>query len=103
MKKVLLVFVLVFCMGLLSMSVATVDARGNCFSGYAYRDAGTAHNYVEFRVIMSALDWHVEYPWYVFPIDLWAYPSGGIAKAGIRFTDYNPPYSPSVYKLCTGK
>jgi len=89
----------------LAFGESIADARGTCFPGNAYKDAGTTHNYVQFRVnISSRTGWHVERPYWSFPIDLWAYPDGnGIANAGINMTDWNPPYSPSAYLLCTGQ
>lgn len=93
---------------IIGMSVSSAQpalARGTCWSGVAYRDAGTAHNFVEFRVNASAQDWHIEREWWAFyPASLWAYPDrNGIAKAGIQGTDWNPPYPASGYKICTGR
>ncbi len=76
------------------------EASGTCVNGYRYRDAGTDHNYVEFRVNFSARNWHTHRPLWAYPIDLWANPQNGIGKAGIRGTDRDPWYSASYYQLC---
>lgn len=82
--------------------VPVASAAGRCVAGSSYGDAGTAHNYVKFQVNFKARNWHIEREWWAFfPADLWAYPDGnGVAKAGINLTDWNPPYSPSGYKIC---
>lgn len=102
-RKALLA-VAVFLVVILSVAAIATQAHGWCYSGVRYGGAGTEHNYVEFKVNVSARSWHIHREWWAFfPADLWAFPDGnGIARAGIRGTDWNPPYSPSGYKLCTG-
>lgn len=87
-----------------SVAVAQpAQAAGWCYPGIAYGDAGTDHNYVMFQVNASAPEWHIEREWWAFfPADLWANPNPQYAYAGIQGTDWNPPYPPSGYKLCTG-
>jgi hypothetical protein len=84
--------------------IAPTASASTCWSGVAYRDAWTDHNYVEFRVNASANSWHLEKSWWAFfPAQLWAYPDrNGLAKAGINGTDLDPPYAASGYRLCTG-
>lgn len=94
--------VLLAAVVILGAAVYTAQAHGTCFAGVSYHDSGTDHNYVKFQVNMSSQGWHLHREWWaVFPADLWAWPdTDGVAKAGIRGTDWNPPYSPSGYKLC---
>lgn len=103
--RLLAVAMLVGSVLLTILPALSVSARGTCWAGVLYGDAGTTHNYVEFRVNANAQDWHVEREWWAFfPIDLWAYPDGnGVARAGISGTDWNPPYSPGGYRICTGR
>lgn len=100
-KKWRILLLVLVLMSLVLMNVSTASATGWCVSGYKYGGGGTGHNYVEFQVNFSARNWHIEKPWWALPADLWAYPNfQGIAQAGIRGTDWDPPYSPSHYKLC---
>ncbi|GAB2769240.1 hypothetical protein GCM10027072_80110 [Streptomyces bullii] len=94
-----------FVTGLTVVVAPSASAHGTCWSGIRYGGAGTAHNYVEFRVTASAVNWHVHrQPLAIFPIDLWSYPDArtGIAQAGIQGTDQNPPYPPTWYRICIG-
>ena len=106
------VYVAVLCAMVLGLSLAPVGAGTaqaqtvmDCYYGVSYHDAGTSHNYVKFQVKtgIAYAKWHTRHTYLalMFPADLWAYPDGnGVAKAGIRYTDNNPPYSPSNYRLC---
>lgn len=105
----ILMLATILCGALAFAAGSSAQARGTCWSGVRYGDSGTAHNYVEFHVTADANSWHIEKPWWaIFPAQLWTFPIWyqgnryGIAKAGINGTDYDPPYSPSVYQLCTG-
>lgn len=91
--------------GLAVAAAPSASAHGSCWAGVRYGGAGTSHNYVEFHVTASAVDWHVHrQALAIFPIDLWAYPDRtGLAKAGIHGTDNNPPYPASWYRICTGR
>ncbi len=84
------------------MTIAPAWAHGTCFPGTQYGKQD-GHNYVEFRVNMSARAWHIHQEWWMFPAELWTVPNrSGYARAGIHGTDLNPLYSPSSYKLCSG-
>lgn len=86
------------------VAYSRVNASGYCVQGYAYRDVGTEHNYVEFRPnfsIDNGTNWQIYKPWYAFSLGIWSYPNqGSYGTAGIHGTDGQPWYSASVYQMC---
>lgn len=103
-KSIIALFVATLVVtAMIGLFPASAQAHGVCFSGVRYGKEN-GHNYVEFRVKMSAKAWHIHQPlWVPLRANLWAYPDGsGVARAGLSPGDYIPPYSASVYKLCVG-